>query len=262
MPIKRINSTGRKRILREDVDIHLHTTQSGALALEATLNLRDYELPGDSLVFVEAYRQTTFMRFPYGTVAAPAAPPESERYLREFTSPDALLFRVRVTSAAEPGGMLLAEGDQIPPANDSEQPENRMPLLPPLGEDLGQEAWRVDLGGVNGPLLKVNNRVGDWKAAAKSAVFRSLVYPAALRQVLWHIYKVDKVGAMDDMSDWRCRWLAFASSLLGGRNPPVDVDDDDDWESWISEAVESFCSQHRMLEHFKTDLERLGESSV
>lgn len=262
MSIKRINSTGRKRILREDVGIRLYTIQSGALVFEATLNLQEYELPGESLVFIEAYRQTTFMRFPYGTVAVPNAPPEPERQLREFTSADALLFRVRVTSAAEPSGMLLAEGDRIPPGNDNEQPDSRMPLLPPLPGDLGQEAWRVDLDGANGPLLLVNNRIGDWKAAAKSPLFRSLVYPAALRQVLWHIYKVDEVEVADDMTDWRCRWLAFASSLPGAGKPPLGTDDDADWESWIISAVESFCRQHQMLEHFKVEFERLAEPSI
>ncbi len=265
MPIRRINSTGRKRILLRDVKIHLNTSRSGALVFEAVLDLGRYGLPGDSLVFVEAYRQTTFMRFPFGTVAAPTAPKESERRLHEFASADALLFRVRVTAAGEPGGMLLAEGDRIPPGDDSEQPESRVPLLPPLGADLGQEIWRVDFSGQNGPLLEVNNRVGDWKAAAKSAAFRSLVYPAAMRQVLWHIYKVEGAGAVDDgddAADWRCRWLVFASSLPGVDKPPPENGGDQEWERWIARAVAAFCKEHRMLDTFKAEFERLAEATT
>src|SRR5262245_39519614 len=122
MPIRRINSTGRKRIQREDARIHVRTGSDGVLAFDATLNLADYGLPADAAVFVEAYRQTSFMRFPHGTVAAPQAPPGVERRLTEFSSCDGLLWRVKVTSTGDRPGLLLAKGDRIPVSNDEEQP--------------------------------------------------------------------------------------------------------------------------------------------
>ncbi len=250
MSIRRINSTGRKKIMREDARIFVRPNSDGALIFDAILDLTDYGLPDDAQVFVEAYRQTTFMRFSHGTIAAPQPPCDLARRLTEFASRDGLLFRVRVTSMDNPAGVLLAEGDQIPISDDEEQPDKRIALLPPAPGELGQEMWRVDLTGANGPLLLVNNRVSDWKAVAASPLFRSLVYPAAMRHVLWHIYKVEETRAMDDADDWRCRWLAFAAALPGAGNPPLTSDDDDDWGEWITTAVESFARQHKMLDHY------------
>jgi hypothetical protein len=250
MSIRRINSTGRRKILRGDARISVRPDPDGVLTFDATINLTDYGLPDDALVFVEAYRQTTFMRFPHGTVAAPPSPHELARQLTEFATGDGVLFRVKVTSRGDRAGVLLAEADRIPVSNDDEQPENRIALLPPAPGDLGQETWRVDLTGANGPLLLVNSRVSDWKAVAASPLFRSLVYPAAMRQVLWHIYKVEDTSAMDGSDDWQCRWLAFAAALPGVGDPPLTSEDDKIWGDWITGAVESFARQHQLLDHY------------
>ena len=253
MPIRRINSTGRKRILREHARIFVRTDSDGVLTFDATLNLTDYGLPDDANVFVEAYRQTTFMRFPHGTVANPQAPHGKARRLTEFTSRDGLLWRVKVTSTGDPSGVLLAKGDRIPASDDEEQPDNRIALIPPAPGDLGQEIWRVDLT-ATGPLLLVNKRVGDWKAVAASPLFRSLVYPAAMRHVLWHIYKVEETRTLEDADDWQSRWLAFAAALPAVGGPPLTSEDDEIWREWINEAVESFARQHQMLDRYKASL--------
>lgn len=250
MSIRRINSTGRKKILREDARFFIRPDSDGVLTFDATLDLADYALPKEAQVFVEAYRQTSFMRFPHGTVAAPQSPRDVSRRLSQFTSRDGLLFRVKVTSTGERAGLVLAEGDRIPISDDEEQPDDRIALLPPAPGDLGQETWRVDFNGANGPLLLVNARVGDWKTVAASPHFRSLVYPAAMRQVLWHVYKVEETRHTDDGDDWRCRWLSFAATLPGVGDPPLTSEDDSEWEDWIMGAVESFARQHLMLDHY------------
>ena len=163
-------------------------------------------------------------------------------------------MRVKVTSTGDRAGVLLAKGDRIPVSDDEEQPDNRIALLPPAPAELGQETWRVDFDGANGPLLLVNSRVGDWKAVAASPLFRSLVYPAAMRQVLWYIYKVEEIRTIDDAGDWQCRWLAFAAALPGVGDPPLTSEDDEMWKEWITEAAESFARQHQMLDHYKAFL--------
>jgi len=254
--IRRINFTGRKKILREDARVSVRPDTDGMLTFDAALSLADYELPQDAQIFVEAYRQTTLMRFPHGTVAAPQPPRDVPRRLTEFPTPDALLFRVKVTSAGERAGVLLAEGDRIPVSGDEEQPDNRIALLPPAPADLGQEIWRVDL---SGPLLLVNNRLGDWKAVAASPLFRSLVYPAALRQVLTHMLIVERMDDPDDPNSLQSRWVAFAKGL-GVGDPPAQDADDDEKADWINEAVESFARLHQMSDHFKREYERIREA--
>jgi hypothetical protein len=56
------------RIQRKDVRVLLKENE-GALSFDANLNgLTDYDLPPDASVFVEAYRQTVWMRFPFGSL--------------------------------------------------------------------------------------------------------------------------------------------------------------------------------------------------
>jgi hypothetical protein len=255
MSIRRINSTGRLKIMREDARFFVQSDSEGTLRFDATLDLQDYRLPTDAQVYVEAYRQTTFMRFPHGTTGDPRAQANVDRRLTEFATPEGMLFRVKVTSTGDRAGVLLAEADRIPVSDEEERPDNRIPLLPAAQADLGQEVWQVDgLTTTSGPLLLINNRVGDWKAVAASPQFRSLVFPVAMRQVLWHIYKIDETRATDDPDDWRCRWLIFAAALPSVGEPPVTSDDDSEWDDWISTAVESFARQHQMLEHYKAFL--------
>ncbi len=254
MSIRRINSTGRKKIRRENARIIVREDGGdGALTFDAILDLGEYDLPGDAHVFVEAYRQTTFMRFPHGTVSSPQPPHDEPRLLTEFATRDGLLFRVKVTSSDGRPGVLLAEADRIPISDDEEQPDNRVALLPAVPYDLGQETWRVDFNGAGGPQLLVNTRVGDWKTVARSPAFRSLVYPAAMRQILWHIYKVEECRDVDDPDAWQSRWLAFAATLPGVGLPPAGGEEDD-WSDWIDGAVASFSRQHQLLDHYKTSI--------
>src|SRR5437016_4376307 len=113
MSIRRINSTGRMKIVRGDARISVRPDPDGVLTFDATIKLTDYGLPNDAPVFVEAYRLTTYMRFPHGTVAAPQPPGNLSRRLTEFLTDDGLLFRVKVTSTGDRAGLLLAEAESI-----------------------------------------------------------------------------------------------------------------------------------------------------
>lgn len=249
MPIRRINSTGRKKILREDIQVFVHQGSDGVLTFDAILDLAEYELPPNAQVFVEAYRQSTFMRFEYGTVAAPQAPSGSTRRLTEFATKDGLLFRIKVTSIGERPGQLLADGDSIPISSDEQQPDRRIPLLPPLPYELEEEVWRIDFA-ADGPLLLVNKHVGDWKAVAASPMFRSLVFPSAMRQVLRQVIVIEAIYDDDDPRSWQSRWLSFAQSLGVGNSPAHSAEDVEKLE-WIESVVAAFSRNHRFLAHYK-----------
>jgi len=253
MPIRRINSTGRKKLLREDTRIVLTQHGNGMSSFDAMLNLADYELPANANVFVEAYRQSTFMRFPYGTVQSPLASNDISRTLTEFPTRDGVLFRVKVVSAGEGCGLLLAEGDQIPPTSTEDREDRRIPLLPTAPADLGQEVWCVEIG-ASGPLLQVNRHLQDWKAVAGSPVFRSLTYPSAMREILRQILLVDEVFDADDESSWRGRWLRFACSLGAGEPPEQDTEESEKAE-WIDAAAKRFAHQHQILNYYKAHLD-------
>ena len=121
-------------------------------------------------------------------------------------------------------------------------------MLHVKAEDIGQEVYRVDFSGPDVVLL-VNRAAGDKDTLARSPLFMSLVYPAALREILNHILHVKGIDDLDDDgSTWETRWLRFASSLPGvGRVPD---NSSDDWDQWIDDAVAAFSKQQTMLDRF------------
>ncbi len=245
--IRRINYTGRKRIKQDHLSVVVYKSNGGPAKFDAKLELKDYDLPEDAIVSVEAYRQTIWMRFDFGT-ASKLTPPQ-KRELTEFESPDGVLFRVKVTSQVANQGKLLAEADQVPFHLFGEPEEIRAPLLTVASEDLEYEVSKVDFA--DRPILIVNSRLGDWRSIAKLPVFSSLVYPQAFKQILIRILTVEKHHAVEDGEDWRAQWLRYATLLPGVSTPPEEGEEQE-YDDWIDDAVSAFCKKHGMLEKFQT----------
>ncbi len=246
--IRRLNYTGRIKIHRNDV--RLATCEvDGCWRFDADVRLKDYELPAEALVFVEAYRQTTWMRFPFGTVASIQAPLPEKRRLSEFDSAEGIRFRVKVTQPKDQH-ILLAAADRIP-LGKPEDYANKESLLPVVPDQLGDELWRVDLD--DDPRLLVNqSAASDWRQFALSPVFVSLVYPAVLRQVLTAVLGEGHRDVEDD-ADWRSKWLRFATLLPGvDPAPPSDEEGIDAALRWIDDAVAAFARKLALKEKFST----------
>jgi hypothetical protein len=247
MAIRRLNYTGRKKIRREDLSIALHDMPNAPVFFDADLTkLSAYKLPDDAIVSVEARLQTRWMRFSYGTVGT--ITPAADRTLTEFDSPDGILFSLKVTAVTGNPGKLLAEADGIPVRFPGEAEERRDPLLPVKSDDIGQEVYRLDFSN-DPPILLVNRAAGGKDAIARSPLFMSIVYPAALREILDRIIHVEDLDDPDDDGEvWQARWLRFAAALPGVG--PVPPKDDGDRDQWIDDAVASFAKQQTMLDRF------------
>lgn len=246
MAIRRINYTNKKRINQKDVKIHVYPSDNGSPIFDANLNLNKYKLPQESKVFVEAYRQTSWMRFDFGEIGNIQS--TSNRVLTEFDVPEVIRFRVKVTSADQTNGLLLAEADQIQPSFPEEEEDERFSLLPAKpDEDLQDQVYKLNLD--DRPILLINSKVGDWRTVARDPVFISLVYPNVLREILNRILYVEAHFDTDLMSDWRSQWLYFASRLPGVSEPP-DEQQVDKIDDWINEAVSAFCRYFDIQEHF------------
>ena len=248
MAIRRLNYTKRKRIAQAHARVALIQRKNLASEFEVNLALESYSLPAEARVFVEAYRQTTWMRFDYGTVAQTRRP--ADRRLIEFETADAILFRVRITSGSPRIGLLLAEADSIRPRLPEESDDNRIPLLPVRSDnDLGEELFKLEFD--SRPVLLVNQKVGDWKVVTRDPTFFSLVYPTAPRQVLTRIVIGEKYTDTEDFEDWRSQWLRFAMSFAGVADTvPNPEDDPDAVYDWIDRVAGAFSRKHSMLDRF------------
>jgi hypothetical protein len=244
--IRRFNYTGRVLIRRPDARVVL-ANSDGQSAFEADLSLADYDLPAEARVFVESYRQTTWMRFDFGRIGAIQRPNDCR--LTEFDSPEGILFRVKVVAPAEKH-TLLAEADRIPLAKIEEEETPRAPLLPVKPQRLGDEIYRLDFSSpTNRPLLLINSDAGDYSLIAKSPAFMALVYPAVFREVLLRILIVDKHDDYDDADDWRSQWIRFAI-LLPGLGELPKADETEDRFDWMEKAVTSFARRIQVRAKF------------
>ena len=247
MSIRRLNYTGRKRILQTDCQINLEDGEGSGDRFRADLRLDTYDLPPRAPVFVEAYRQTSWMRFRFGTVAQ--IRPWDEPHLTDFGSCDGVLFRVRVTSPYDPRGLLLAEADKIRPRRADRDDEERYPLLPARpDENLGAQIYRVDFDDY--PILLINKDVGDWQGLTQDRTFQALTLPAVLREILTRILHIERYMELDDEEDWRSSWLRFASHLPGVTDPPTETEEGR-FDDWIEEAVASFSRKFGIMERFR-----------
>ena len=244
MTVRTLNYTQRRRLPREEIDVVISTNDLSEYAFDANLILQRHRLPAEAKIFVEAYRQTHWMRFDFGTVGS-VTPPRN-RVLSIFDNVDGILFRVRITSAAQPAGLLLAEGDRIPFRAKDEKPKKRIPLLPVVPEDLKDEICKVSYEG-SGPELIVNSTLGNWRGIARDSVVIALIYPLVLRDILSRICFIEDDFDSDDRSDWRTRWCRFAELLPGMDTFPDDINEREDW---IDRAVAAFSRRNAVVAKF------------
>lgn len=260
--IRRFNYTGRRRIRHEDALITVRPGADGMPVFSAHLSLERYRLPADALVFVEAKRVASFMRFPWGRVRQLV--PSPQRTLSEFATADGLKFRVKVVEAMETNSgrpaRLLALADQIRPEF-LESPQRPLSLLDIVPADLQEEVWKVEFAD-DEPKLQINRRlVSSPSQLARDEHFVSLVLPQVLRVILSRILIFDRFDSgsdtADDLADWRAKWLQFSKTLPGIEDPPsIECDaggrleNEDDLERWIDDAVRAFARKFHIDRQF------------
>lgn len=245
-----VNSTGRQRIERGDISLSLAGPEEGPRTFDLDLDLAEYDLPADARVYVEASRQTAWMRFDFGTVGAIQPPPA--RTLTDLGSAQGATFRVKVVEASPSpdasGGSaarILAQADNVP-ANgpDDDAPTQSMLHIDWDTEPRGEELWRVQIEDgavvlfINKPLMCGQH----WTALTQSPAFRTIALPAILRQILSYSLLVERDS---EPSGAQGLWVKFARTTLGA-GPPPDVGDEFDAAEctrWIDSAVTAFTRQ-------------------
>ena len=241
MPIRRIHFTGRKRLRSRDIDIKVNDDKTPPTFDIVKLDLDDYGLPADARVYVDANRQTSYMRFPCGTVGNRVLP--EDRKLTDFVTPEVINFRVKVTSAAEPRGQLLAES----PGMSDSRVDSLLPVRP--DSDLGEEVFRLDFTDPDGPVMLINERLDEWKAVVAAPYFAALVYPGVLRTILARVIHVEEHTDSDDRDDWRSQWLRLAKTY-NAPDPPPPVDGAELVDEWIDDVAKAFSKDKRSYRDF------------
>ena len=247
---RRFNYTGRKRIPRDAVQIALKEQRNGPPAFDATVDLKDMDLPDGARVFIEAYYRASYMRFDFGTVGKIRS--GTDRTLEDIDYREHFQFRIKVVDQTGEHGKLLAEADQIKPMPSGGSAE-RDGILAVAFEDLGDQAWSLDLTDTSVPTLIVNREIGSKEYIRSNETFFALVFPAVVREILTQILIIDAKAQFEpdaDSEDWQERWLSFVSNLAGvDPLPPPDADPLTKIQ-WIDDAVRAFCNSKQACRKF------------
>lgn len=250
--IRRLNYTQRKSIDKQHAQITLEADDDQIAEFTAVIDLAPYHLPKDAPVFLEATRQTSFMRWNLGTVGQIAYP--SDRRLTEFPSGEAVTFRIKVVEPAGRDGLpprILANVSGIRPRR-PQKPRQRRSLLPVdwgTDEAFRHQPWRLEIDDQGGPVLYVSSFLVDKHqrdAFVATREFVSLALPLIFQMILTQILIIDKSASDPAAGNWREDWLSLAKRLAG------EVADEDAYqrEEWIESAVAAFCRKHEIGNRF------------
>jgi len=245
---RRINSTGRKRIPRDTVDIRLEPLKAAEpQTASARFGVQEMGFPSNASVVLEAYQRSSAMRFECGTVGAPKIPALLQ--LNELDRANPVLFRLKVVEGSTGTGKILGSAERIrPTGNDNE--DGRRSIFPIKESDLGAEVWRVTFGD-DGPWLVLNYRVPSFKhRILENPLLAGVILPAAFRVVLEHLVE-DCIPDDEDDEDWRVLWLRYLRETFGIDDDLAGVKEESDKKDWVDSTVRSFCEAHDFIDRIR-----------
>ena len=245
--IKRVNSTGRRRISREHVVIEVHDGRPRRF--DAVIDLAEFDAPPDAAVVLEATcaGSNTIRRFEWGTVSRLSPPVDRE--LRELTGEN-VFFSLKVIDRTEQFGRILGLAENIRPIKAGPRTATgRRGILPVEQADLGDELWRLDFRPEDVFLL-VNKRISGLADRVRcDPGLYPLIYPAIVRQVLASAFE-EVADEEEDTERWPALWLQFGRRLHPEQANPRMLETDEDQEQWIEDVVAEFCREHRLKDRF------------
>lgn len=244
-----VNFTGRKKVPKSRVKVKLSPNSDQIMEFKAEVDLATLDLPPQGRVYLEAYYKSSVMRFDLGEVNALNTPYGG--HLDDIQS-DIVFFRLKVVDESLSVGRILGLAEGISPGKDDEKHS----ILHVSFTDLGDRIWALDLTGPM-PVLEVNNQLGEGismrEIVRSDPIFRSLVLPVVMREVLTEILIVRKVREIN-VDEWEGQWLRLASSLPGveslsglDKDPPSE----EAFAEWIESAVDRFCRQHGFKQQYE-----------
>jgi hypothetical protein len=246
---RRINSTGRKKISQDKIDLRILSVVPGEpLKAKIGIDLESLDLPGSASVSVEAYHRSTAMRFDCGTVGAKRVPEILS--LNELDQAGGVLFRIKVVDQEGQPGKILASADRVRPSIEGEDLARRS-IFPVEFRDLGQEVWRVDINDDAGPSLLLNSKIPAlMHRIHENPLVAGALLPAAFRIVLKHLAH-NRSEDDEDGEGWKADWMRFCSEGLGVEDDPEDLEDDEAREIWVDDAVRRYCETKDFVEKAK-----------
>lgn len=241
---RRFNYTGRRRLTRDCIHIHLQKAKGGqAPSFSADLQLPEgFGLPPQAKVYVEAYAGTSSMRFDFGTVTLVQQP--GNCLLEDIDEGAAVLFRVKVVDESEHVGRLLASASGIRPEGD-DVGGARKALLPLEVTDLCEEIWQLDVDEDAGPTLLMNNSIpGIKERLPNDVVLTGSIYPEVVRQMARMLWNPE--SHFDDGAQWVMDWKQWLEGHLGREVGSDERSDPESLDQLVNDVASNFSSRYKL----------------
>ncbi|TVP98083.1 MAG: hypothetical protein EA381_13270 [Planctomycetaceae bacterium] len=245
--IKRVNSTGRRRIGKDHVQIELH--EGPPRRFDAEVQVSGFDNHPEAAVVLEATcaGSNQVCRFEWGSVGN--LRPTENRLMPGLDGAN-VYFTLKVIDRSEDFGRILGLADNIRPVKaETKAGSGRRGILPVEPAELGDELWRLEYR-TEDVFLLVNQRVDGLvdRIRYDSAIY-PLIYPTIVRDVLHQALEA-QLDDDDDADRWPALWLRFAQDLHPERTKPPAAEGEDERREWVSEVVKSFCRDHALRERF------------
>ncbi|MDN5864045.1 MAG: hypothetical protein L0I62_02355 [Gammaproteobacteria bacterium] len=240
----RLNYTRRKRLALDKLNISVRPVENESATFDADLNLADLRPEyDDARVFVEAYRQSTRMRFDWGTVGNIVPPPTTDRRLTEFDDWRRVRFRLKITDMTHEPGKLIAWRNQIRPKGPEDEHDNDLLFFE--NADLEGRVWNLRFEDDLGPVVQIDEKAGDRYDVGSDPKFQAAVFPEVMRRTLIQAFVVEEENG-DDEQHWSFVWLQgfLKPQLKMSDPPPLEEGGLSGREEWIEEAVRLFAKRN------------------
>lgn len=248
--IRRINSTGRRRISRKHIKIEMLPSAPGEpLKVKAALALESYGFPASSLVVIEAYHRSSGMRFDCGTIDMLSVP--DPLVLTDVDRSGSALFRLKVIDDQEERGKLLGSAERIEAEREAKGEDVRR-IFPVYYRDLGHDVWKVEIEPSIRPILIINKRIpGFLPRVLENPLTMGIFLSGAFRFVLQEFIR--ETGPEEDGEGlgWKEDWLEYCKAELGAVDDPREYGDEEGKKNWIDDMVNRFCESKAFIDKMR-----------
>lgn len=255
LTIRKLNYTNRKRIGREHIIIKTLEEGSPNYSFDADLKLEHLNFPKAAQVIIEAYYQTERKRFNFGKIGM-MLPPQ-DRSLYEFLSFSGINFRLIVVTTESGKMKIIGAADRLTPnrSGDKIGGPHRDSILPVETDQTMKEVWRLNFENEQ-PVLTLNINFDKIKRRIeKDAMFRLLILPQVIRQVIFRMVYVDHY-LMEDEESTYSKWITFLERYAGPKDewPEMNMQNSSDFDpdridEWTNSVVEKFSSDNKLLDN-------------
>lgn len=265
MTTRNFNYTGRMLIPQECIDARISKMGDGPPALEVEfdwdLSPKLESISKNASVFVDAFKDMSFMRFDYGTFGDYCLP--EDVLLSELDSWSSADFVVRIVE----DGNLLAASKKLTVTLALPDTKTRRSLIVPEFRDLGERPWMLEVHeSITSPKLVFNEKW--WNACRaegfalhEDGVTMGTIMPSVLEGMLnWLlIHQVHDAHRWYDDPTWRGAWIRFARGLVDSPPPKPNqegVYDDGPQEvsEWIRTVVSNYSEKKGLTSRMMSDI--------